>query len=410
VADSNDTKQDTAKAGATDPKLHTIEQNARSLANAATDAQSVLNAVEAVRTIRDLQSKQNQSKALGRVERWAAVLAPSASAIAIFVSVGALAFQMYQFRKNAEAEQAAAETSQWRDAVKNLSLRNDSSVLSSAVQMQSFFGSPRYSTPSRAVASVVLPCVTSGGAFDAVSDEMRMKSNRLNEKDMVVLAQAVTSEDWDLYDSVPESMRKESFAEFLEDPSDMIADVEEFAAEDTRYTQNKPDSEADTIAANECERERWYNPRKRALTDSYNADTISNELAKLWHDREDLDPGPTQLDLVGIVLENADLSGVNFSGVSLYKTTFNNSDLTGADFSNTKRSNTKLDHAVFSKLIGYAGSKWLGANWWDADGMDCELAKYLQTGFPAPPQSSGTADALSIKACGSLMKKPGGSH
>jgi uncharacterized protein YjbI with pentapeptide repeats len=144
----------------------------------------------------------------------------------------------------------------------------------------------------------------------------------------------------------------------------------------------------------ECEGEDWSNPLKRALVSSYNADTISKQLARLWREHKETAPGPAKLGISGLVLENTDLTNVDFSGSSLNEVTINKSNLSGADLRNTK-----LEGAVFTNLTGFATSKWDGAHWWEMRAADCKLVTYLRDNYPPPLESSPSADRFLRKAC-----------
>jgi hypothetical protein len=364
-------------------ELETIWQKAQKLASGADNAEVMQKALETARIARELQSKEKERKWLRSAQSWATIVTSSTAAFAVVISLITLAIQLYQFRKTSEMQQEqfkkttkqqedAAATSQWRDALKNVSFKDDSSVLSSTIQMQSFFSYRPYSAQSRSVASMLLPYVTSGAGFDAAVDQMRATSDKLTQKDMVAVAQSIVDEDWDLYSLARKPGSNKTFADFIEDPTGMIA-------EGTQFLPTGP-AKLDQ-AQNEAEKDRWFNPLKRALTCSYNADSISAELARFWHDNKESHPGPAHLGLAGIVLENADLTDVDFSNATLQEVTINKCNLKGANFSNAK-----LDHAVVTNISDFSQSKWDGAEWWKADRLDCNLAHYLSKAVQVSPK------------------------
>jgi Pentapeptide repeats (8 copies) len=365
-------------------ELKQLGEKARKLAGEAAAAEQMQRAMETDRIVRELQSRENENKWLRAAQSWTAVVASSTAALAVFLSMTALGFQFYQFRQGIAEQEKASETSQWRDALKNMSLRDDSAVLSSAIQMGSFFDS-RYSQQSRSVAAMVLPCVTSGAGFDAVASEMRKHSTNENQKDLVSIAQAVVAEDWDIYSRAKSRRAMRPFADFLEDPTGMIAEGEQFTSND-----REPQISGQT----ECERDGRLNPLKRALICSYNEDTISKLLARLWRDNPLWDPGPAHLGLTGIVLENADLTEVDFSGATLDKVEINSCKLARTDFTKAI-----LRGVVFANITSFAGSKWQGAEWWNAAAISCDLAKYLNSRFPPPQEFTAAANELVRKGC-----------
>jgi len=75
---------------------------------------------------------------------------------------------------------------------------------------------------------------------------------------------------------------------------------------------------------------------------------------------------------------NADFSGLDFSGVRLMGV-IHNSNLTEATFDKT----TDLEGAIFSHITEFNRSNWTGANWWDANLISCDLARYLWESYRA---------------------------
>jgi hypothetical protein len=367
-------------------QLEAILLKAQKLANEANEADSMKKALEAAKVARELIDKERERRWLRSAQAWGTVITSSTAAFAIVISFFALEFQFYQFRKssaqqeeqfekNSEEQREATQTSQWREALKNLSFTDDSAVLSSAVQMQSFFSYPPYSAQSRSVAAMLLPYVTSGPGFDSVVDQMRATSNARNQKDMISIAQSVVDEDWDLYTQA--GGRGKPFADFLEDPTGVISEGTQFAPR----VKN-----ASSATENQSERDRHDNPLKLALTCSYNADTISRALARLWRENKETNPGIANVSLSGIVIENANLQKVIFSGANLEATQINKSDLSDGDFSSTEGRNTNLDRAILVNIAEFKGSNWSGTRWWHAETLGCSLADYLHREFPPSSQ------------------------
>jgi hypothetical protein len=385
--------------------LEEIWRKARNLASEATDAEAMQKAVDAARMARELQNKEREKKWLSSAQSWATVLSSSTAAFAVVISFIALALQFYQFKATGTQQQEAAETTQWRDALKAVSIKDDSSVLSSAVQIESFFDHSRYSDQARSIAAMLLPCVTSGAGFDKITDQMRLspgdKATRSDlisvQKDLISVQQGIIDEDWDLYNKARLKKRsvQKDFADFLEDPTDMIADGDQFLSQGSKSSTGTKNSEiGDTRAAvSQCESDRAYNPRKRALTCSYNADTVSRELARFWHEHSDVQPGPGKISLSGVVLENANFADVDFSDTSLELATINNANLShskfsGASLKSAVLTSLVLNGAIFTGLRSFDDSKWNGSNWWEAQAMDCPLAEYLDQKFRAPAESA----------------------
>jgi hypothetical protein len=386
-------------------ELETIWRKAKRLASETDDAETMQKAVETARIAHELQRKEKETKWVRAAQDWATLVTSST----VIVSLITIAVQLYQFRKSstaqeeqfhrtAEEQRMAAATSQWREALKNVSFKDDSSVLSSAMQMQSFFSYEPYSAQSRSMAATLLPYVTSGPAFDAVVDQLRSTSNVANQKDLISVMQLVVDEDWDLYSKAVKHGSGKSFAEFMEDPTGMIPEGTHLSVEDARRL---------SVTENQSERDRWYNPLKLALICSYNADSISKAMARLWREKKEMNPGPAKLALSGIVLENSDLRQIDFSGVNLKGTLINKCNLTGANLSGTTLkdailNDTALKDAVLTGITAFDGSKWNGTSWWDASKMDCALAEYLHRNFPASHEASAKAESLFKNSCGSL--------
>jgi hypothetical protein len=375
--------------------LQEIEQRTLDAATAATDLETTLKALEANRAVREMLAKEREGKWFGRFERFATLTAPSTAVFAIFLSIGTLIFQMVQFYWTSKAQTDTAETSAWREALKNMSMRDDSLVLSSTVQMESFFRSPRYSQDSRSIASVLLPCVTIGAAFDEAAGAMERSSNKTNQVDLFAVAHGIEDEEWTLYSRSEAAKKGITFAEFIENPTDAIKEGQTFKRSSSKGNlQAKSADSSEISSSSECEADGQSNPLKRALVDSYDEDTISRQIARFWKDHKDATPGPAQIDISGLVLDNVDLSGIDFSNSSLAHTMISYSNVHAAKFKNVK-----LDQAVFVHLTGFADSTWDGSNWWTANALDCNLAQYLQSKFQAPSEAASEAATLLQKSC-----------
>lgn len=333
---------------------------------------------------------------------WASLLVPYAGVVAIVLSALTLASQLYQFRAANEQQRDAAERSQWRDALRSVSFKGDS-ALSSVFQMQSFFDSPTYGASARTISALLLPHVGSEAAFDAVYSDLRKRADAMdgkhatiakNEADLVTAAQAVVFEDWKLFHEIAgETNSPAKFIHFVIDPSPFFRAKREHLAGSSTEKQKAEKGAADDSAVSPEEEDMTdlrQRSLSRALRYSWEIGTISSELSLLWKNRL-TNPGPAKMDLIGLVLEGNDFSNVDFSGTQKKSTqltlmTFYDADLTGANFTNTI-----LDRVAFTGITNFSGSKWGNANWWDADGLSCDLGHYLQTRYPVPSSQTSAA-------------------
>ena len=350
--------------------LDQISDKALELAATTRDPDGMLKAIQASAAASDLVEKQVESRRYRQVRRLASLLTPYTAVLAIILSVFTLASQSCQFRRVSEQQESSAEQSQWRDALKSVSSKDESAVLSATLQMQSFFDSRRYGTSARTVAVTLLPDVGSEAAFDAVYYDLRTRTTKKNEKDLITVAQVVTFNDWELCNEAVQEMNCQAkFVDFVIDPRGFLSQHKVVS------TSQGGDTGTQLV--------------KRALRYSWEIDTVGRQLSALWKDQS-TNPGPAQMDLSGLILgefdfENVDFSGSPHSPTQLRLVSFYNADLIGANFENTE-----LSQASFIGITKFSGSKWTNANWWKAQGLSCQLGHYLEANYPVP--SNATSD------------------
>jgi hypothetical protein len=380
------------------PETDPLDKKAIELALAASDSDSLLKAIQAQALISDLQDRRDESKKYRYARSWATLLTPYTAIFGVILSLCTLAWQYHQFSVSNANQERAANRVQWREALKNMSLKDDSTTMSTVFEMHSFFDSDDYKKIAHSIVTAVLPNVASDEAFDIIfadlrrrADEGDQKELRTNELDLITIAQAVTSEDWTLYSRVP-PQRQTKFVDFIADPTSMISEGQQPPANAADVQK----IESEFIPVDEYAKDQMIHPLKRALHCSYAIDSMSKQLAKLWL-RRATNPSELGIALSGIALENSDFSNVDFSNGDRDLMVFNNVSLAGSNFDKTN-----LTHTRFDAIQSFVGSTWSDANWWDSDALSCDLGHYLQTTYPPATKSATVrlrADALVAAAC-----------
>ncbi len=120
--------------------------------------------------------------------------------------------------------------------------------------------------------------------------------------------------------------------------------------------------------------------QKEALARSWVISSVSNGLSYLWGDGKKKKCEPAGQDLSGIILEDGNFSGADFTGVNLKGASLWNVSLVGAN----------LD-----KVASFESSDWYNTKWWQAKTVSCELAVYLKSHFyPDATEDKAAAEQL----------------
>ena len=121
---------------------------------------------------------------------------------------------------------------------------------------------------------------------------------------------------------------------------------------------------------------------------AWELDSVSQRLSQLWQ-RQYLPPYEY---LENIALEDANFTGVKFSGVDLSGSVlldacFQNAKLDGTDLTNTVLRHVELSGADLSNIKNFAGSTWKDTDWWSAKSIPSELQTYLAEHYPRNARS-----------------------
>lgn len=295
---------------------------------------------------------------LQKTRFWATTLTPI-----LAITITAVTFvvttrnQNAQFKQTAEAQSKASESSQWRDAVKSLSVKDSSSSLTAAFAMQGFFD---YEPQARKIASALLPRLTDVKAFDEILADMAGRTTtKVEEADLIGVGQAISfaqRERFNISGAVPPSGEKSQFLKHDVFSIDTIS--------------NPGPTDITTIAA-------------------WELDSVSHRLAGIWkrEDRHDHDLWPTGINLDAVVLEDACSDHLNFDGVSfdgstlrvavLLDASFKQTSFRKVDLSDTLLKNINLKDANLSGITKFQGSVWIDTNWWEARCIAPDLLTYL---------------------------------
>ena len=370
--------------------LDVLSQEAINIAKNSGDVEKMLKAVH-------LNDSLDALKYNTRDSRWfrvGQIIAPYTAIFALVLSLLTLGQQYSQFAKSQDEQRKSAERTQWRDALKSLSFKDDASVLSSSLQLQTFFDVPDYASMSRSSATKLLPLLGQGSHFDIIWKGIIAKTDEGNQHDLITVAQEIGSEEFWLFQKVtgkkfsPDKVADmPSFIDFLVDPS-----RPERGWTNERGTSAGASSFGVTSSDSEYVRDGELNPIKRATASAWKLSTITQSLQYLWS-RKELTPGG--VDLNGVILLDGDLSGIDFSKSLAPPSIIHHCNLTGASFERMR-----LDQIVITQPTGFKDSKWGHANWWDAGMLSCELAQYLMDNFaPSDPGQKGTAQSLVAQSC-----------
>jgi hypothetical protein len=326
-----------------------VRRKAMEIANAVSEKRKVM--TETAKLLLDTKEASRESK-FGRTRYWAGTLTPL---LAVFLTGATLLMQTWQYQSSAKLQVDANEDSQWRDAIKNVSMRDTGTTLISAFAMRTFFDSSHYSLQARTVAATLLPHVDNPDGFDNVFFDMLDDNSKPNQAHIVAIAKTIFNSQLDLYHvnvlaSQPVKLEFATLKEILgeDDPPTFI--------------QQDPAS------------------RKQAVASAWMLDSVSDGLHDLWVSKNGT---PQGMDLGGVVLEFGQFDGLDFSrtnlrGGALYHSDFKGVNFTGASFTRKLISNVTLDGADLKGVTDFEESRWEYTNWWKAKCLSPELLAYLE--------------------------------
>jgi hypothetical protein len=202
------------------------------------------------------------------------------------------------------------EDSQWRSALEKISIDTQAAHIG-ALEMQSFFHSPRYRKQSRSVAASLLWRVDDRDLFDVVFFDLVEKTTERNQQELITLARAMGDRLQERYSIRmkalgTDSPQDSSFEHFLKSP-------EEFY-DDDKEDQKKAELQVDV--------EEWE------------LDSICHGLIEVWKDPT-FRAESSKRDLTGIAFytTKGDYKGVDFRGAEVRGTAFyGECNLDGAKF------------------------------------------------------------------------------
>jgi hypothetical protein len=345
--------------------LDPIEQKALETARSSADPDAILKAIQILNAVADRRQKlsdceeaartnQKAGPIFERTQILAKILTPVLPVIAIVLTAGTLLFQIVQFNKTSESQRSSTEDTEWHETMKTVSLQPPSAALVGAFNMQSFLSSDRYGGQARSILATLLPDIEDSSGFDVVFFNLHRTIDSQKQVELIGIARVVAAKAYDNFNSGNPGSTK-TFQEFVQDTSGFYAGE-----------PNAPNLGL-------------------ALARSWELDSISHGLSVLWVPNTPRYKGsPSGLNLSGIILEN-NFSGVDFSSTNLSSTNFWGATVTNADFGGVSK---------FDK------SNWSDTDWWNASKMSCDLAHYLQRGYP-PRKSEDrvTAGNLVARSC-----------
>ena len=232
--------------------LSVIESKALAAVQNSTDLDSL---AKAVQILRDVTEQRNARAETGRksetVRFWTAILLPT---LAFALTSFTFLYQIHEGRIAAQAQ----EDSQWRLALEKVTTDAKAAQVS-ALEMESFFNSPRWEDVSRPVGASLLAGVDDTSIFDLVFADFMDKSVEHRQEEIVVLARALTSRLQNRYIARkdvrdPKCQPHASFAEFLLSP-------------DCYYDDDDPKDANEEILVE---------------ADLWKLDTVINQLITVW--------------------------------------------------------------------------------------------------------------------------------
>ena len=324
-------------------KYSAIETHALALEDKAKSAEILKNLADVRNSYEMLRIQQSQLKTAKVSAR-----VPIAALIAtIIVSVVTLVYQ------NA-LQREASEDAQWREALKSVSFRDPMSSQIGALTMQGFFGSLRYGSQAREIASILLTNVPNVNVFDEVMERMGpAHTDSTNFGDLIGIGQ-------------------------------MLGFTQR-----ARFHIQGAASRENTPFLMEAVSEVEVNPKdlddidQRTKVAAWQLDTMSSTLRDVWTNK---DPqkrlSPANQRLQGVVLENVrfedlDFTGANFDWGILCNASFKHAHFNHATLKDVYVRKVALDDADFTDVTVYDGSRWEDSNWWNAKCIPLPMIDYL---------------------------------
>jgi Pentapeptide repeats (8 copies) len=364
-------------------ELDEIEKEALQQAMSATDLKDRAQALEVAKAVSEKRKIMEETrktkfdadelsseKKFARTKHWGAAMTPL---LAVFLTGAALVLQSWQFRASAALQTQANEESQWRDAIKNVSFKDPGATMVSAFGMHSFFDSPRYSTQARIVAATLLPHVDNSDGFDTIYFDLTDTTDESNQAHIIAISKTLFNLQMELYrvnvlTNRPTRIDLQTLTEMLgdDDPPDFI--------------------------------QRDAASRRQAAANAWMLDSASDGLNDIWSVKKSATPRGT--DLSGVILENGNFGGLDFSnavlqGGALYNADFTGAKFTGAVFRRKLVSDAILDGSDLSGVLDFAESKWERSTWWNAKCISPELLDYLEKNdATASPENKQAGKAI----------------
>lgn len=338
------------------------------IAKAITETRKLMKETEKI----ELDAKEvSREYKFGRTQHWASMLTPL---LAVALTAYTLYNQTQQFKETAKLQADGNEESEWRDAIKNLSMKDARTTLLGAFSMHGFFNSPHHANQARTIAATMLPHVDISDGFDNIFFDILDNTNTSNQVHIVAIGKTLFNLQLDLYHvnvlaNRPAQLDFQTLREMLgdDDPPDFIS--------------------KDSASRLEAGARAWM------------LDSVSDGLSNLWMNNRVA--APRGLDLGGVVFEDSQFNGLDFSntnlqGGALFNADFKRANFAGATFTRKLVSNVTLDQADLSGVKNFEESKWENANWWKAKCISRELLEYLEKNdATASPQNKQEGNAIS---------------
>lgn len=343
-----------------------IETKLLKLATNSEDAYTISKAVQAVHAVRALRKDKSR-------RAWPSLITALTPVLAILITAITLGIQTSQTNRKVVFEQDQAEESEWRDVLKNISLRDSDSVEMGLFTLQGFFDSKsKHAAEARSVAVALLPLTSNEDGFDIIFARLHRATSDSNRGDLYGIGRKVAENE-------RESLKK-AFAQLSDVPPGCVTSYpDSFLSREKCFPE---DSNLDSTTL------------KSIWLYSWEIGSVSDGLVKLWN-RPD---GTAKLkgeNLSGVILDGADLSGIDFSGAHLEAAIINDSTLSGVHFDNAF-----LNNATFRSVKKFEDASWDQANWWDAASLSCDLAQHLDSKYPPSDKDSKTlATRLFTASC-----------
>jgi len=338
-----------------------IEKMTLELADKNPDPDSLLKVSQALFTIRQLRGYKPTPV-------WPTVLTSITAFLAVLLTVVTLRNQT----KESEERREAAEDSQWIDVMKQISLK-DTSAQMGILGVEGFFDSQRHGKQAREVAATLLPLTDNKDSFEIALKGLVRHTTADNQRDLIGIAKTIAYNEWDVFNGLKSSKVPEKCP---------VEDVVAFLNSVNQCYEFK-DGEELPVA-------------KRAWLYSWEVDSMSDALAKLWQRGS---PGlrVSNLDLSGIFLVNCmDLkNGDNLKNLDFSDSQFRGAVIHLCDISGAHFDRAELSDVIFHQVQSFERSSWKEANWWDARSMSCGLASYLAKNY-GPGSSDQQARAKQL--------------